>query len=198
MDQAVAKRLIRNKKRLMISELAESDDRQRIFVIQPNPPLAWNTLFRVFAAMAVFILGIGISCAVAGLPLVLPFAGLEVIVLGVALYLSAVRGSVREVIRILDAAVIYEAGCAAPLVTRTFQRHWTRVVLEQSCGDWYPSRLLLRSHGRQVEVGRFLEEKERQHLGLQLQNALQGGVVKMHLYSKSTSADSCRGLEHEA
>jgi hypothetical protein len=110
----------------MISELAESDDRQKVFVIQPNPPLAWSTLFGVFAAMA-------------GLPLVLPFSGLEVLVLGVALYLSAVRGSVREVIRIQDAAVVYEAGRSAPVVTRTFQRHWTRVVLEQSCADWYPS-----------------------------------------------------------
>ena len=182
----------------MISELAEAGDRQRTFVIQPNPPLAWSALFRVFAAMAVLILGIGISCALAGLPLVLPFAGLEVLVLGVALYLSAVRGSVREVVRILDAAVIYEAGRAAPVVTRTFQRHWTRVVLEQSRGDWYPSRLLLRSHGRQVEVGGFLEEHERLHLGLRLQRALQGDGVEMHFYSKSISADRCRGLEHEA
>ena len=198
MDQAVAKRLIRNKKRLMISELAESDDRQRIFVIQPNPPLAWSTLFRVFAAMAVFILGIGIACVMVGLPLVLPFAGAEVLVLGVAFYLSAVRGSVREVIRILDSAVIYEAGRATPVVTRTFQRQWTRVVLEQSHGDWYPGRLLLRSHGRQLELRRFLEEKERQHLGLQLQSALQRDVVKMHSYTNSISAERCRGLEHEA
>ncbi len=182
----------------MISELAESDDRQRTFVIQPNPPLAWSALFRVFAAMAVFILGIGITCALAGLPLVLPFAGLEVFVLGAALYLSAVRGSVREVIRIMDAAVIYEAGRATPVITRTFHRHWTRVVVETSRGDWYPSRLLLRSHGRQLEVGRFLEEHERLHLGLRLQSALQRDGVKMHFYSKSISADRCRGPEHEA
>jgi uncharacterized membrane protein len=56
-------------------------------------------------------------------------------------------------------------------MTRTFQRHWARVVLKQSRGDWYPSRLLLHSHGRQVEVGRFLEEQERLHLGLRLQRA---------------------------
>jgi len=182
----------------MISELTESDDRQNIFVIQPNPPLAWSTLFGVFAAMAVFILGIGISCALAGLPLVLPFSGLEVIVLGVALHLSAVRGSVREVVRIQDATVVYEAGRAGPVMTRTFQRHWTRVVLEQPCANWYPSRLLLRSHGRQVEVGRFLEEQERLHLGLRLQSALQRDGVEMRSYSKSINADRCRGPEHEA
>ena len=182
----------------MISELAEAGDRQRIFIIQPNPPLAWSALLRIFAAMAVFILGIGITCALAGLPLVLPFSGLEILVLGVALYLSSVRGSVREVIRIMDTAVVYEAGRAAPVVTRRFQRHWARVVLEQARGDWYPSRLLLRSHGRQVEVGKFLEEQERLHLGQRLRCALQRDVVEVHLGSKSISADRCRGLEHEA
>jgi len=148
--------------------------------------------------MAVFILGIGVTCALVGLPLVLPFAGLEVIVLGVALYLSAVRGSVREVIRITEAAVVYEAGRATPVVTCTFPRHWARVVLEKPPGDWYPGRLLLRSHGRQVEVGGFLEEQERRHLGLKLRNALQTDAVVVQVYSKSISADRCRGLEHEA
>ena len=182
----------------MISELTETGDRQRTFVIQPNPPLAWTTLLRIYAAMAVFILGTGITWALAGLPLVLPFAGLEVLVLGVALYLSAMRGSVREVIRIMDATVIYEAGRATPVVTCEFQRHWARAVLEQSRGDWYPSRLLLRSHGRQVEVGKFLEEQERLHLGLRLQSALQREGLQVHLFSNSIDADRCRGLEHEA
>lgn len=182
----------------MISELAESDDRQRIFVIQPNRPIAWRNLLWVFAAMAAFILSIGVACALAGLPLVLPFSGLEVLVLGVALYLSAARGSAREVIRIRAAVVIYEAGRSAPAVSERFQRQWTRVVLERSQEGWYPSRLLIRSHGRQVEVGRFLEEQERLRLAQQLRRALQRDVVEMQFHSNSISADRCRGLEHEA
>lgn len=182
----------------MISELAKSGDTQRIFVIQPNPPIPWRTLLRIFGAMAAFVMLVALVCALAGLPLVLPFAGLEVLVLGAGLYLSAVRGTTREVVSIGDGEISYQAGRHGPVCSDSFRRPWVHVVLERSGDGWYPSRLLLRSHGRQVEVGRFLDEQERLDLAQRLRGALNGEVFETHIHSISISADKCRGLEHEA
>ncbi|MBI1731737.1 MAG: DUF2244 domain-containing protein [Gammaproteobacteria bacterium] len=160
--------------------------------------MPWNTLLRIFAGMALFTLMIGIGCAALGLPLVLPFSGLEVLALAAGLYLSAVRGSVREIVRIDNVAVVYEAGIRAPERRERFHRQWAQVALEQVRNGWYPSRLLLRCHGRQVEVGGFLVEQERLRLARMLRAALRRPVVEPAICSKSNSAEQCRGLQHGA
>lgn len=56
----------------MISELARPAATPRVLVIQPNPPIARNRLFRVFAMMTVFVLLVRTVCAGMGVPLVHP------------------------------------------------------------------------------------------------------------------------------
>lgn len=160
--------------------------------------MAWNQLCRVIAALSGMVLLIGALFALLGVPLVLPFAGIEAVGLVVALYLSALHGAVRQVIRIGDREVRIETGRSAPALTESFRRPWVQVVLERVHDGWYPSRLLLRCHGRQVEVGGFLEEQERRRLAQLLRRVLNANVVETRIHSKTTSADRCRGLEHEA
>jgi uncharacterized membrane protein len=146
---------------------------QQVIVIQPNCSMSWQGQLLAFACISTVTMGIGVACLFVGLPLVLPFSGLEVGALGGALYLSARRGEVREVLTIDERAIAVESGHRSAERRAEFQRHWARVVVERpgACA-WYPSRLLLRSHGRQVEVGRFLNEQERQGLALELRRAL--------------------------
>lgn len=40
--------------------------------------------------------------------------------------------------------------------------------LQRHATGWYPSRLTIRSHGREVEVGRCLNEEERERLARDL------------------------------
>lgn len=183
----------------MISELAGPAALPRVFVIQPNPPIPWRRLLRVFAAMAMFVLLVGVVCAGAGLPLVLPFAGIEIIVLGAGLYASARRGTTREVLTVGADEIVIEAGRTFPERRVSLRRPWTRIVLARDESGWYPSRLLLRTGARQVEVGRFLEEQERLGLARLLRSALHGAVIETRINSNSSiGAESCRGLEHEA
>lgn len=44
-----------------------------------------------------------------------------------------------------------------------FQRYWVQVIREKEHA-WYPSRLLLRSHGKSVEIASFVGEEERKQL----------------------------------
>jgi uncharacterized membrane protein len=52
------------------------------------------------------------------------------------------------------------------------QRTWAQVHLLAPKIRWYPSRLVLRSHGKMMELGGFLSESERRQLAGQLQRAM--------------------------
>lgn len=164
-----------------------ADDTQWTFVIQPNRSMSWRGLLYAYIGIGAVTLSVGIWWFFAGLPLVLPFSGLEMALLGAAFYLSAWRGGMREVITIDQSAVAVESGRTAPERREEFHRQWAHVVLERPWNGWYPSRLLIRSHGRQVEIGRFLNEQERQGLAEQLGAVLRAASTHDPLMDPSES-----------
>ena len=118
---------------------------------------------------------IALALAFMGYWLVLPFSGLEMVALGVALYVVARRSHVAEVIEVTEEGVQIERGCGQPTERRQLSRYWSSVRLEKRGVSGQPSRLLICSHGHAEEVGRFLSESERQDLALRLSQALRGG-----------------------
>ena len=104
--------------------------------------------------------------------MVLPFAGLEMGVLGVCLYLGARRCAVCEVISIRDDVVEIQKGRRAPVQVCRFQRAWARVNMWRPVSGWLPSRLTIRSHGREVEIGADLNEDERESLARELRRVI--------------------------
>lgn len=156
----------------MIVSLDNSKKETTGFLVMPNRAMPWRQQLVFFSIIAAFSLGIAVGFFLQGLTLILPFAGLELLALGTALYVSAWRGGRREVINIDEDAVIVEIGRDEPEQRFEFDRAWLQVVLQKSWSSWYPSRLLLRSHGRQIEIGSFLNEQERQALALTLRKAL--------------------------
>jgi len=78
----------------------------------------------------------------------------------------------KEVISLTGDKIRIEIGHKSPEQCHELKRVWAQVVLERPWNDWYPCRLLIRSHGRQIEIGRFLNEAERQGLARGLQKAL--------------------------
>ncbi|RFA39534.1 DUF2244 domain-containing protein [Alkalilimnicola ehrlichii] len=121
-----------------------------------------------FALIALTCLGVAVSLALAGYWLILPFAGVEVMVLYWALHASALRAAQREVIWIGTSEVKVQKGRKRPEQQWLFQRVWTEVHLEPSGHPWYPSRLSLRSRGQEVDIGGFLQENERVALAREL------------------------------
>lgn len=148
----------------MILTLPGPDRGTRCIVVQPNRSMSWRTLVLVYLLIVFVCMTIALVFFRMGLTLILPFSGLEMLALGVALYVTSRRGSVREVITINEKTVAVETGHTHPEHRHEFQRPWAKVILERSWSDWHPSRLLIRSHGRQLEIGRFLNEQERRGL----------------------------------
>lgn len=160
----------------MISEMqAAGAGAGRTFVVMPNRAMSWRGLVDAYAGIAGAVLLIAVFFWTKGLPLVLPFSGLELLLLGAVLYTTAWNSNWREVITVGDDVVSIETGRNGPVSHCEFQRPWAKLILARS-GGWYPSRLLIRSHGRQIEIGRFLNEQERQGLAEVLSTALRQGA----------------------
>jgi uncharacterized membrane protein len=150
----------------------DPDDKQRCFVITPNCSLSWRGAKWFFCIALVTSLTIASGFAMMGAWMVFPFAGLEMAALATVLYLCARRNSRREVVAINDKTIRVLKGRRAPEEDYHFQRAWARVEVIRSENGWYPSRLLICSHGREVEVGNCLCEEERQHLARKLSRAI--------------------------
>jgi uncharacterized membrane protein len=144
------------------------------FVLRPN-----GSLSPAGARWFLWPIG-GMTSAIAlfftsqGLWPVLPFAGLEIGVLVWALRASMRTSRRRETILVDEDTVRVEREDRTGLHRAEFARHWARVSLRAAQAT-YPSRLLIESHGRGCEVGRFLTEKERQAFSQQLHRIV-GGV----------------------
>ncbi len=121
--------------------------------------------------MGVLLSVIAATFALRGAWPVLPFAGLELAALAAALYWVARRLSLREVITVDDGHVTVERGRRRPQLAVRLPRPWVRVELARA-GVLGPRRLLLRCHGRALEVGALLPERERERLAARLRAAI--------------------------
>ena len=133
-------------------------------VIRPNCSLSWQGTLSVFGSISLVSLAIALGFSLLGFWLVLPFAGLELGLLGYALWRCARRSHAREVISIQGSVIAVQRGCCMPEETTCLERNWAQVELARPEHRGYPSRLLIRSHGREVEVGGCLNEAERLQL----------------------------------
>lgn len=158
----------------MVSASIKNNNECR-FEIRPNRSLSWRGAKLFYAGMVAISLTIALGFASLGYWPVLPFAGAELLVLGCALYLCALDGKRREIVLVDDATVEVEKGRTTLERSASFARAWTRVRVARPSVAWYPSRLLLGSHGREVEVGQFLNEEEREKLAVDLHRMIVAG-----------------------
>lgn len=111
-------------------------------------------------------------CVARGFWPVLPFAGLELVLLWLALRWSFRRGAQQETISITQDFVTITAQLGVSQAKTRFPRHWTKVKLRAPRSGPHPSRLCFESGGRTCEVGKFLTEDERRVLALRLQQLI--------------------------
>jgi uncharacterized membrane protein len=131
-------------------------------------------------ALLFFGVTAGISLLIAGLLAargfwpVLPFAGLELFVLGLALGVSQRRGRYREFVSIYPDRIVIETGVGAVEERFELPRTWTRLELVPARWHGHPSRLLLACHGKRWEIGAVLTEAERESLRARLAELIAG------------------------
>jgi len=156
----------------MFFNLTKESELEKTIMVMPNRAMPWQHIMMIYLLISGATIGIAFGFFTQGLTLILPFAGLELLALGVILYISAWRSNIKEVVHVTEEKIRIEIGQNAPEKTYELDKAWAKVVLERSWNNWYPSRLLLRSHGRQLEIGKFLNEQERQCLEVELKKVI--------------------------
>ncbi|MEO1767007.1 DUF2244 domain-containing protein [Thiobacter aerophilum] len=118
--------------------------------------------------IAIVTFAIALAFAWAGAWLVLPFAGLELGVLVWAFRELDRHAADYEVISIRGDTVAVERRVGSRVTRHEFNRYWVRLVLKRDAAG--ELALCLRSHGREVVLGRCLAAQARAALAQELRN----------------------------
>src|SRR5260370_25394923 len=136
--------------------------------ICPNCSLSVRGAQVFFAGACVVPCGVGAFLAMKGFWPILPFAGLEMALLGWALKLSLERRFHRQTITVTDADVSIESRLRERCSRVVFPRHCAQVKLRRPAAQQHPSRLTIEPHARQCELWSLLAEQEAPGLGRRL------------------------------
>ena len=147
------------------------------FIIRPNRSLTRRQQQAFLALMSVVVLGIAGTFAARGFWPVLPFAGLELAVLAGALWHCARSGAQTEVVSVAPGRISVDKGRGHLARVWETPLAWVQIRLDHSGIDWYPSRLVIRSHGKEVQLGSFLNEDERRRLAVELRRAVASSAL---------------------
>lgn len=139
------------------------------WVARRNNSLSSTGRSLVFAFIFAVSIGIAAGFAYLGAWLILPFAGVEMLVLYLAFRYVERRAGDFERIAIVGDRVEVEVCEAGRARSHELNRCWARVISRDG------ARLALRSHGREVEIGRHLNDDQRLALAREIGRELRGG-----------------------
>lgn len=143
------------------------------FTLLPNRSMSWRAMRNLMCGLFACLAGVALYFGLQGAWLVLPFAGLEGLVLGVGIYLSSRATATREQVGIGVDRISIRRGRRRLAEVACFSRGWSQVVLRRDPNNWYPSRLFIGSHGRYSEIATALVEAEREQLALELRELVE-------------------------
>ena len=145
----------------------------RHFDLAPHCSLTPRTALLFFGSVCFATFGVAGAATLMGYWPVLPFAGAEMALLGWALKTSMDRRHEHEHIDVTESEVIieYSRGTPARIV---FPRHWARVKIRRPKSPLHRAHLVIESHGRAYEIGKFLSEEERLRLASHLGRVIGG------------------------
>jgi uncharacterized membrane protein len=133
--------------------------------LKRNCSISPTGLACVFAALAVAVLAIGTGFALAGAWLILPFAGLEVLLLGGAFVLQARHAADYERIALERGRLRVELAEGARLARYELDARRVRVEVDGA-------HVVLHGERQALELGRHLDEESRIAFGAELKRRL--------------------------
>ena len=140
-------------------------------VLKRNCSISPAGLWRVFALIALVTLGIGAGFACFGAWLILPFAGVELLVLAAAFLVVGRHATDCERIEFAAGRVRVEVRDSERTAVHEFDLSRAQVVLGEGGGGM---RVWLRARDAQLEIGRHLDEQSRAGLATELRRRLHG------------------------
>jgi uncharacterized membrane protein len=146
----------------MIEHKLISEDSHQIR-IRPNPSMPWSLLKKIYSIFACFILIIAIILSTINLYLAIPFYGVEVIFLGYALYITSLRSTFYEEVKInqFDIDVIFIE--RKKKLEFKYTKEWTnfQYIAETRMK---PSQIFIGSGDKKIYIGQKVNEDDRKIL----------------------------------
>ncbi len=139
--------------------------------LTPNRSATWQQTKYLIAAFALFISTIAIAWAYVGAWVILPFAGIEVGLLALVMYLVSKATYRWETVLISAQAIYVSSSNGANLC---FPRPETSLFYQKDLSLKRVSRLILQTPLQQFEVGAFLNSEDKKRVQ---DNLKQAGVM---------------------
>ena len=141
-------------------------------VLKPNNSSSWQFNMKIVASLAFIAFFISGYLALRGLWLVIPFTSLTIGFLFICLYLRMRDNIKTEVITFDEDTVLVERGSYHAEKTWKYHRLWTKIFVKKPTTRGYPKQIFIRSHGKELELGSFLNKKDKEILIKDLKTAV--------------------------
>ena len=148
----------------MVDTQLQQDGTGCRIILSPNLSANWRTNVKLMYLVTVIAIIVSTGFALAGAWLILPFAGIEVGALFALVYYVSRKCNRKEVIIVSEDSLKVERGYRRPEEQWICDRFWVRAVVGGSSHPWHPDRIILRCRQREIEVGAFLNDKDKQRL----------------------------------
>ena len=140
-------------------KIEETTENNFLIEISPNYSLrGWNRII-FLSSLAFICLSIGIFFLIMGAVLVLPFAGLEVILVLTCFYLSFRWSQQKEIIYISNEKIKLEKGRL--IKEKTWEEFRSFVVLEVERNQHNSDEFFFQSKGKRFYFGSFLNDEDK-------------------------------------
>lgn len=140
-------------------------------VARRNNSLSSGSRLLVLGSLAAVVLAISLGFALSGAWLILPFAGLDLLVVGLAFRYMEQHAGDYECMTMHDDQVVIERRERGSVRRFEFNRRWAQLIISEPQG-MERGRLALRSHGKEVEFGMFLTDEQPVATALRLKKHL--------------------------
>ena len=153
----------------MVSSSYDASSRTGRIVLRPNRSWTWRANVVFLSVITAVSLLIGTSFLLRGYWMILPFNLLEMTILGTCLWFCVRRTHRQEVLTFTDDELHIEAGIHRPQSRHVFKRLFARFFVRRPRHPWYGLRIAVRSHGREITIGDFLNSDDKKVLVTELQ-----------------------------
>ena len=138
-------------------------------LLRPNQSISWRLSLIFICFIAITCLSIGVAFAFLGATLILPFAGLEVILVSICVYIVLRKSYCQEVITMTQDKLKIQRAIGKSEKIWEYFRIWSYLLVERPKHPWYPAHIFVTSKGERVPVGDFLTEDEKEDLVVSLE-----------------------------
>ena len=137
-------------------------------VITPNRSMSWQTNKKILLCMFLVNMTIASVWASMGAWMVLPFAGLEIMLVGIGMYYVSWKLSFKEIITIEGDSLILQKGVYFPKHEWHWQCSNSALIKQTSHYRLSAPTLYLKNLNQEIEIGSFLNRAEKKVLREQL------------------------------